>query len=63
MDEVILRLIHEVGPGWLLAALVVVLAAILVLAAIVSPHLAAAGAFGIVLTGIAAIIRAWKHGD
>ncbi len=33
------------------------------LTAIVSPYLAAAGAFGAVLTGIAAIVRAWRHGD
>jgi hypothetical protein len=56
--------IKEIDAGRLLiaalAALVAVLATILGLAAIVSPYVATAGAFGAFLPGIAAIVRAWR---
>ncbi|MDT7797622.1 MAG: hypothetical protein QOI78_1055 [Actinomycetota bacterium] len=61
MDEVVERLLKDVGPAWLLAALVAVLGTFLGFVAIVSPYLAGAGAIGAVLSGIAAIVRAWRR--
>ncbi|MEU4526542.1 hypothetical protein AB0F52_48445 [Amycolatopsis sp. NPDC024027] len=65
MDEFVHALVKEGGPWRLivagLVALVAVLAGILSLAAIVVPYLAAAGAFGIVLGGLAKLVRAWRN--
>lgn len=58
VDEILDRLLRDIGPGWLLAALVAVLGTILGLVAIVSPYIAGAGA---ILSGIAAIVRAWRR--
>ncbi|MEQ0558325.1 hypothetical protein ABJI51_04520 [Amycolatopsis sp. NEAU-NG30] len=64
MDEIIHALVKEIGPWRLLVAALAVFFAVLAtlvgLAAIVSPYLAAAGAFGAVLTGLAALVRAWR---